>query len=94
VNPELICDAIKRRRVITFSYKSALRTVEPHLLGYDKKNNLALSAWQLSGGSGQSWRSFHLSLLTNVSITDDEFPWARPDYNPNDQTMSRILCRL
>ncbi len=94
MNPQFLCDAIKRRRIIAFNYKNALRTAEPHLLGYDKKNNLALSAWQLSGGSGQSWRSFHFSLMTNVSITDDEFLQARPDYNPNDQTMSRILCRL
>jgi hypothetical protein len=69
MNPQSLCDAIKRRRIIAFSYKNALRTAEPHLLGYDKRNNLALSAWQLSGGSGQSWRSFHLSLMINVSVS-------------------------
>jgi hypothetical protein len=91
---ELICGAIQQRRIITFVYKNALRTVEPHLLGYDKKNNLTLSAWQLSGGSGQSFRAFHLNLLSGVSVTDNEFSDARQGYNPNDQTMTRIICRL
>jgi hypothetical protein len=91
---ELICEAIKRRRVVTFRYKNTIRTAEPHLLGFDQKNNLTLSAWQLSGGSGQSWRAFHLNLLSNFSLTDETFAAARPGYNPNDQTMSRIVCRL
>ena len=28
---ELICGAIQQRRIITFVYKNALRTVEPHI---------------------------------------------------------------
>lgn len=94
MSAELICDAIKKRLIISFRYKGTLRTAEPHLLGYDSKSHLALSAWQLSGGSGQSWRLFHLSEMSLLSVTSDGFVEARPGYNPNDEKMARIVCRL
>lgn len=90
----VICDAIKNRRVLSFSYEFKTRRVEPHLLGHDKDGDLTLSCWQLSGGSGTGFRDFHVAKLTALSITEDGFEGPRRGYNPNDKTMSRILCRL
>lgn len=89
-----ICDAIRDRRVINFYYKGRTRTVEPHLVGYDRDGDLTLSAWQLSGGSGQGWRDFHVSKLSGLSITQQTFVGARSGYNPRDSTLQRIVCRL
>jgi len=91
---DLICRAIENREVIQFRHKGRLRTVEPHLVGYDADGDLTLSCWQLSGGSGRDWRDFHIAKLTELSTTGERFAGARPGYNPNDSTISRIVCRL
>ena len=91
---QAICEAINARKVISFLYKNRTRTVEPHLVGYDGDGDLTLSAWQLTGGSGAGWRDFHVAKLSSLSITDRTFGRARPGYNPQDSTISRIVCRL
>ena len=89
-----ICNAIHRRKLISFLYKGRRREVEPHLLGYDSDGDLTLSAWQIAGGSGTGWRDFHLSKLSGLTIGLTEFSGPRPGYNSKDQTISRIICRL
>lgn len=89
-----ICGAIKDRAVISFHYKGRLRTVEPHLLGIDSDGDQTLSAWQLTGGSGQGWRDFHIARISGLAKTGAQFAGARQGYNPNDSTLSRIVCRL
>jgi hypothetical protein len=89
-----ICKHIQSKAIITFFYKGSIRVVEPHLLGYDADNELTLSAWQLSGGSGQGFRDFHVSKVSGVTTTGKNFTHARQGYNPNDQTLSRVLCRI
>lgn len=91
---DFICQAIAGRQVISFVYKNRTRVVEPHLLGYDSDGDLTLSAWQLSGGSGQGWRDFHVSKLAGLSITGQTFSGPRHGYNPHDSTLPQIVCRL
>ena len=55
--------------------------------------DLTLSAWQLSG-TGQGWRDFHVSKLTGLSTTGRTFAGPRPGYNPWDDTIDRVVCRL
>jgi len=89
-----ICQAIENRSVISFIYDGRRRTVEPHTLGYDKEGDLTLTGWQLSGGSGVGWRDFHVAKLSALSTTGVNFERPRPGYNPNDSTLSRIVCRF
>lgn len=89
-----INDAIRDRRVISFLYKGRIRTVEPHLVGYDRDGDLTLSGWQLSGGSGIGFRDFHVSKISGLSITQQTFAGPRLGYNPNDTTLSQIVARL
>ena len=86
--------AIGMRSIIEFTYDGSRREAEPHLVGYDADGDATLSAWQLSGGSGQGWRDFHLDKLSGLSITRQTFLRARPGYNPNDSTLVRIVCHL
>lgn len=88
------CRAIGERKIVTFYYDGTLRTVEPHLVGYDHDGDLTLSAWQLSGGSGRGFRAFHLRNATAFSITQQNFERPRPGYNRNDRSIGRFLCRL
>jgi len=88
------CDAIRDRRIITFRYKGTVRTAEPHLVGYNSDGDLTLSAWQLSGGSGQGFRDYHVKKVSGLTISKQSFVGPRPDYNPVDKTLPRIICRL
>lgn len=89
---DVICKAIRERRVIQFRYKMEVRTVEPHTLGY-RKNELELCAYQ-SSGTKPHFRDFRVSKMSGVTTTGTTFASARKGYNPNDSTMDRILCRL
>lgn len=89
-----ICNAISELHVISFWYDGRQRTVEPHLLGVDSDGDVTLSAWQLSGGSGEGWRDFHTDKLSELAITGQIFSGPRLGYNPNDRTLDRIICRL
>lgn len=91
---DAICSAIEQKRVISFYYDDSHRLAEPHLVGVDADGDVTLSAWQLSGGSGEGWRDFHTARLSSLSITDQHFAGPRPGYNPNDKTLERIICRL
>ena len=91
---QVICDAIRDRLCLTFQYKGQARKVEPHLLGYDSDGDLTLSAWQLSGGSGQGFRDFHVSKLSGLSTSPNTFAGARPGYSQWDKTIDRVVCRL
>ena len=86
--------AIRNKRVIMFTYKYSLRTVEPHLLGISNTGVLTLSAYQLLGGSGQGWRDFHIGKIHGITTTGQSFVQPRLGYNPFDTTMSQILARV
>lgn len=90
----VVREAIRDRRLVRFRYKTTMRVVEPHLLGYDGQGHLTLSAWQRSGGSGVGWRDFHLAKVNGIAVTDQSFSGPRPDYNPGDKTIARVVCSL
>jgi hypothetical protein len=91
---KMIEASIKGMLIVEFVYKGDWRSVEPHLLGISKKGKLCLSAFQIAGGSGQSWRAYLVEEIQNFVVTNDTFDGPRPGYNPNDSTMSSIICRL
>ena len=88
-----ICEAIRGKQIVSFVYTGKLRTVEPHMLGYNAKGELTLSAWQLSGGSAQDWRYFLVSNISGFATTGKNFQFVRPDYNPRDRNFPRMICR-
>lgn len=90
---DIICSAIRNKQILTFSYKGSRRTVEPHLLGYDRDGDLTLSARQLSG-TGIGWRDFHVSRLSGLSTTEETFLASRAGYDGRDKTIKRVVCRL
>jgi hypothetical protein len=93
-NIDLICQAIEKRLLLTFVYKGEDRTAEPYILGYDGKGTLTLSAVQVSGGSGPGFRTFPLSGISMLAMTDRHFARNHPDYNPRDRFFARIICQI
>ena len=100
-------DAITTRRKIIIYYDGkdnggkGYRIIEPVCLGYSKKGNLVLRAWEDEGVSWSEknegnflpgWRLFRLDKIFTFSPTKDKFVTMRPNYNPNgDRSMERVL---
>jgi hypothetical protein len=94
----IICDAIKNKRLLQFSYDDFTRIVEPHLLGQKSSGKDALSAYLVRGYTESErqpyWRSYSVEKMEFIIMLDERFENAREGYNPNDKTMQRIYCRL
>ena len=100
-------NAIKKKRVIMIYYDGndnggkGYRLIEPVCLGYSKKGNLVLRAWETEGASWSGknegnhlpgWRLFRLDKIFTFKDTLDKFYDVRPNYNPNgDRSMERVL---
>jgi predicted DNA-binding transcriptional regulator YafY len=100
-------DSIRNKKVIVIYYDGddnggkGYRTIEPVCVGYSKKGNLVLRAWEKEGASWSAkndgnflpgWRLFRLDKIFTYKPTMDNFTEVRPNYNPNgDRSMSSII---
>ena len=89
-----LCEALRARRHVLFVYDGVARAVEPHILGFDHRGQGLLSAWQLLGGSGPGFRSFHLDEISQLTVSDTGFDAPRPEYNPNHDIFAEVVCQL
>ena len=93
----MICDAIAQRMLLEFDYDRAHRVVEPHCFGISSKGHRLLRAFQVAGqsaGSGElGWKLFDEEKIVGLRLGVGTFS-PRPDYNPNDERMTSIVCRL
>lgn len=89
-----LIQAINAMMVIEFRYNGSRRIVEPHALGINNRGKLTLCAWQLSGGSGNDWRDYHVERISELVVSEDAFAEPRPGFNPNDKTLKTVICSL
>jgi predicted DNA-binding transcriptional regulator YafY len=103
VSQATLCSAIASKNLVQFYYSGdaapGTRTVEPHMVAYNRAEHLALSAWFLSGASesqeGQGWREYLLSQITGVNVLPQTFSGPRPGYKPDGgKTFHNVQCRL
>ena len=90
---QVIAHAIKEHRLLKLRYHDVERVVRPHILGYVKRDELALSGWQIEG-TGSGWRLFHLDEIDALRETEERFHRPAPGYNPRDPAFSRILVHM
>ena len=95
---ELICRAIRQRRLLHFYYGKHPRTVEPYLVGTTTAGNEALRAYQVSTGSESGDApGIHLFLLSELkfpTITERAFLPRVDKTKHGDKQMSTIYCEL
>lgn len=93
-----LCQAIRERRVLTFSYDGYSRVVEPHCHGITTAGNEALRCYQVSGGSASGtvpgWHMMTTDKIVGLTVTQDSFSGPRSGYNRGDRGMSTIFCEL
>ncbi|HUG21448.1 WYL domain-containing protein [Piscinibacter sp.] len=96
--PASIGDAIRARRRLSFSYGGHPRVVEPHVHGVDATGHVALSAYQVRGGSQTDepvgWKHFRLDDVRHLTVLDETFPDPRPGYNRADKTFMVVYSQL
>jgi len=106
-NMDVIIKSIKGKQIVTINYDGdepggkGLRTIEPVCLGYTKKGNPVLRAWDYEGASHKgytgekplpSWRFFRLDRIISFIPTRDNFTEPKPGYNPRgDKSMIRVI---
>ena len=100
-------DSIKKKKVMVIYYDGddnggkGYRTIEPVCVGYSKKGNLVLRAWEREGSSWSAqnkgnilpgWRLFRLDKIFTYRPTMDNFIEMRPKYNSDgDRSMERVI---
>ncbi len=89
----MISAAISQRRILVFHYNGIERTVNPHILGFDRGGHLSLSAWQTVGTS-VGWRLFHVTSMKALLLSERHFRGSARGYNRDDPSFAQILARL
>ena len=105
-NLDAVQDSIRKKNVITINYDGdeygkGYRDIEPVCVGYSKKGELVLRAWEIRGSSHSKvtrdnpipgWRFFKLVKILTYQPQGDTFYEMRPNYNPNgDKLMSSVI---
>ena len=96
---EVICEAIRKRRLIEFQYEGHLRIVEPQILGKNKIGNMVLSAWQVGGhaesGSRLPWRDYQIVRFSKLKMLKEKFDGPRPGYvKGGGKKFARVFCEV
>ena len=78
---QVICDAIRNKNVMTFTYHGRPRVVEPHAYGLSKRRNEVICCYQ-KGGTSRSgrvpcWRLMRLKEIKSLIVTEGHFASAR-----------------
>jgi len=98
----VLCEAIRRRRAVSFSYKNQpRRLVEPHLVGTRKGTETRqLCAWWLSGHAESDqepgWHGpYVLTSISDIVIEEYELDTPRPGYVAEaDSRMTDVGCYI
>jgi hypothetical protein len=95
---ETVIAAIKNKRVLSFLYDDARRTVEPQTYGISTAGHPILRGYQVSGGSKSNQsvglRLYELSKMEGLKDTGKRFSKARPEHKPKDSAMSKMIISL
>jgi hypothetical protein len=92
------CEAIANARRLALTYAGHDRVVEVHVAGYARQGEPLMRAWQVRGGSESGepvgWKMFRIEDVTAMRLTDERSRAPRPDYEPNDPAIVRIVCQI
>jgi len=96
---ELLCQAIEKRRMVTFQYHWHFREVEPYLVGtHEEEGEMMVRTFQVGGesesGGLPDWRLFRLERMSDVNVTDECFQPRRSQYEPNDPDLIDPVCQV
>jgi hypothetical protein len=96
---QTICDAIRNRRVLQFTYADHPPIVEPHAYGLKKRTLKEVLRCYQTGGTSRSgkvpgWTLMEVDKIEFLIMTNEHFEGMRPKYSKGDKDMSTIFCEL
>ncbi len=93
-----ICAAISKRKLLTFVYRGHPRVVAPYCHGWTRAGSQVLRAVQVRGSSASGGydfgKLFTVAAMMDIRLTDESFEPNDPDYEPEDEAIPRIHCRI
>jgi hypothetical protein len=94
---QVIIEAIRNRKILSFSYNGLFRVVEPHTVGLSRAGRPALSCYQIKGlhvKPGHEWDFCVLSNIHDLKLTGEVFLNPRYGYKRGDSRMLTIYAEL
>ena len=93
---DLICQAIKEKRLLELQYEGQSRRVAPHVYGIDAAGEELLSCYEVWGGSDgepAGWLSLRLADISQLELTSKRFA-PRPQRQRRDEAIARVYCQV
>jgi hypothetical protein len=93
---DLICQAIREKRLLELDHDGQTCRVAPHIYGIDAAGEELLSCYQVWGGTdgeAAGWRSFRLTQISQLVLTSKRFA-PRPEHQRSDGAIARVFCRV
>jgi hypothetical protein len=94
----VICEAIRKRRLLEFEYHGKRRVVAPYCHGVSTRGTEVLRAIQVSGASGSGGlgigKLWAIADMVAPRMLDVPFMANDPKYEPDDSAMKQIHCRV
>lgn len=94
---DIVCHAIREKRLLEVSYHGHVRLIAPHVYGVDTTGEELLSCYQVSGGAAggehKGWKSLKMRDLSIVRMTPMHFH-PRSEFQKNDRALAKIYCQV
>ena len=93
---DVICQAIREKRLLELQYAGHARRVAPHIYGIDAAGEELLACYEVWGGTDgepAGWRSLPLAQVTQLKLTTKRFA-PRPEHQRRDELIARVFCQV
>lgn len=93
---DLICQAIREKRLLELHYDGQELRVAPHIYGIDAAGEELLSCYQVwcgPDGEPAGWMSLRLTDVSQLSLTSKRFA-PRPERQRSGGAIARVFCRV
>jgi hypothetical protein len=93
---DVICQAIREKRLLELQYEGQARRVAPHVYGIDSAGDELLSCYEVWGGSDgepAGWRSLRLAQISELTLTTKRFA-PRPEHQRTEGAIARVFCQV
>jgi hypothetical protein len=93
---DVICQAIREKRLLELQYEGQARRVAPHIYGIDAAGEELLNCYQVWGGTDgepAGWLSLRLAEISQLKLTSKRFA-PRPEHQRRNEDIVRVFCQV
>jgi hypothetical protein len=93
---DVICQAIREKRLLELHYDGQTYRVAPHIYGIDAAGDELLSCYHVWGGTDgepAGWKSFRLVEVSHLALTTKRFA-PRPEHQRDNGAIARVFCQV